>query len=111
MVEYNLVKVGYPAALEPLKQKINGYRRYSDGIYIGATSAPELRWAQHVPNGWTKMAVIYEAFNAEIARAAESELIRYARSCNFLSEVENGTDGGEGISNRARSNFLYILVR
>lgn len=111
MVEYNLVDVGYPAALEPLKKKINGYRRYSSGIYIGVTSAPELRWARHLPKGWTKMAVIYKAFSADIARDAECELIDYARNCNFLSEVENGTDGGEGISETAEFNFVYILVR
>jgi hypothetical protein len=111
MVEYNLVEVGYPNALPMLKSKINGYRRYSDGIYIGVSSDPELRWLQHAGNGWEKMAVIYKAFTPEIAREAEQELIAYARSCNFLSDVENGTDGGEGIRDQVRYNFLYILIR
>lgn len=110
MIEDNVVRVGRSEAMELIKPKLNGYRRFAERIYIGVTADPERRWRQHAPNGWNKMVLLYEAFRADIARDLERDLINYAHRCNFKLAPENVNPGGEGIGRQERANYVYVLV-
>ncbi|MFE8603934.1 hypothetical protein [Archangium violaceum] len=110
MVENKIVNAPYPRALGPLHQRLNGYLGSYDRIYIGATANPWARWPEHVPYGWEKMVVLYEAYNPAIARDLEQDLIQYARESNFMTEVMNISPGGEGIRDDSGRNYVYVLV-
>ncbi|KFE66485.1 hypothetical protein [Hyalangium minutum] len=110
MIDYNPVRVPWQEAMDSLKPALDGYRSHWDRVYIGVTTSPEARWAQHAGNGWNKMRVLYEAFNPSIAKELEQDLIDYARRCNFRVAIENINPGGEGIQSHSRTHCLYVLV-
>jgi hypothetical protein len=110
MIDHKPVRVRWQDAMEDLKLVLDGYRSHWNRVYIGVTTYPEARWLQHEPYGWNKMRVLYEAFNAEIAKNLEKDLIDYARRCGFLVGIENVNPGGEGIRPHSRTHFLYVLV-
>ena len=111
MIEKNIVRVNRSEAMEHLKPKLNGYRSSWSQVYIGVTANPEKRWAKHVRNGWQKMVLLYEAFRPDIARDLEQDLIDYARRCDFRIAIDNINPGGEGLTDKTRNNYLYVLVR
>ncbi len=98
-------------AMPLLKNMINGYLSKWEQVYVGVTAHPELRYQQHMADGWRKMVLIYEAFSPEIAQGMEQSLIAYAKKCDFLSLVVNVNPGGEGIGRARRSNYLYVLCK
>jgi hypothetical protein len=110
MIDYNPVRVHRQDAMEHLKLALDGYRSHWNRVYIGVTTHPEARWAQHAPYGWNKMRVLYEALSPAIAKDLEQDLIDYARRCNFLVDIENVNPGGEGIRTDSRIHCLYVLV-
>lgn len=109
-IEDNIVSLGRYEAMPKLKQKVNGYRRLWRRVYIGVTSSPQHRWAKHSLNNWYKMVILYEAYRSDIAIDMERELIEYAHQCGFIIGIDNINPGGEGISNKEGTNYLYILV-
>lgn len=109
-IEDNIVRVGRDEAMESLKPKLNGYRRFWSRIYIGVTANPEGRCVKHARKGWRKMVLLYDAYTPEIAYELERDLIDYAGRCGFLLPIENINPGGEGIGSARRSNYLYVLV-
>src|SRR5690349_19692516 len=90
---------------------LNGYRRVWDYAYIGITANPVARWRRHEGRGWAKMVLVYCAYTPDIARTVETELIDYARRCNFLFDIQNVNPGGEGILDRNGAHFVYVLVK
>jgi len=110
LIEYNIVELPYSEALPELQLKLNGYRRFWERAYLGATTAPEFRWAQHAPNGWEKMVLLYKAYNTGIARTLERNLISYAQNCNFRLDIENIRRGGEGLKAESGDCYVYLLV-
>ncbi|WNG44240.1 hypothetical protein F0U60_09060 [Archangium minus] len=110
MLEEKILRNVVPAKAMPrLKDMLCGYMSHWSRVYIGATAHPEIRYGQHMNDGWHKMVLLYEAFSPEIALGMERELIAYARQTNFLTLVENINPGGEGLSHARRSNYLYLL--
>jgi hypothetical protein len=110
MIEENFVVVARQNAVAPLMQKITGYRRSWERVKIGVTSDPERRWNQHIPDGWEKMVLLYEAYTPAIAREIEQKLIAEAREHHFRLGTENINPGGEGITDEDRPNYVYVLV-
>jgi hypothetical protein len=110
MLEENVVRNLVPGEAMPrLKNILNGYMSHWERIYIGATAHPELRYEQHMSDGWRKMVLLYDAFSPEIAQRMERQLIAHAREANFLSLVANTHPGGTGLGATRRSTYLYIL--
>lgn len=112
MVENNLVVEPWPKALDKLKPKLNGYRGNQWTVYIGATQDPDRRFEEHkAKGGYSRLVVVYEAFNPRVAREVEQELIDYAHRCGFRSQPDNIAAGGENIEDGSGRWFIYFALR
>ncbi|MBM7112474.1 hypothetical protein [Archangium primigenium] len=98
-------------AMHYIKPILDGYRSHWDSVYVGVTTEPKLRYKQHTRNGWEQMVVLYEAYRADIAIDLERDLIDYAHRCRFRNPITNINPGGESLSTKETSHFLYILLK
>lgn len=110
MIEDKIVRVDWREAMPRLKPRLDGFRSHWNRVYIGATTNPKKRWKRHQLDGWSRMALIYEALTPTIAQTLEQDLIDYARRCNFQEDIQNIGPGGEGLGNGSGLHYLYLLV-
>ena len=110
MIEKNIVHVSPEKAMSHLKPRLDGFRKSWDNIYIGVTTNPEPRWAQHQPRGWKKMVLLYEAFGAELARSLARDLVDYAGVRKF-QVVNESVKPDEAAKDGRGSHFLYVLLK